>query len=149
MLGDGNCGFRAIVVTELVGEEAWPLLRRAMCKEMQMNREQYLGLYLSQESLDEAIFRIGSHGNGPAPFIHWKDAPMALYSAATFLNIGIAYYGSSNADPVYNYLVLPLKKALGVHSVNKVIHICWVNGNHFVQLLMNDDSSPLPPIHQH
>ena len=64
MLGDGNCGFRAIAVTELGGEEAWPLLRHAISMEMQMNREQYLSLYLSQELLDEAIFRIGSHGNG-------------------------------------------------------------------------------------
>ena len=148
VLGDGNCGFRAIAATELGGEEAWPLLRRAMCMEMQMNRDQYLSLYLSQESLDDAIFRIGSHSNGPAPYIHWMDAPMALYSAATFLNIGIAYYGSADGNPLYNCLVLPLRKASGVHSVNKVIHICWVNGNHFVQLLMNDDSSPLPPVHQ-
>ncbi len=48
----------------------------------------------------------------------------------------------------YSCLVLPLTRAAGVHSVNKVIHICSVNGNHFVQLLMNDDSSPLPPVHQ-
>ena len=116
--------------------------------EMQINRDQYLRLYLSQESLDDAIFRIGSHGNGPAPYIHWMDASMALYSAATFLNIGIAYYGSVSSNPLYNCLVLPLRKAPGVHSVHKVIHICWVNGNHFVQLWMNDDSSPLPPVHQ-
>ena len=148
VIGDGNCGFKAIAATELGGQEAWPLLRRAMSMEMQMNREQYLSLYLSQESLDKAIFRIGSHDNGPAPFIHWMDAPMALYSAATFLNIAIAYYGSADGNSQYNCLVLPIRKASGVNSVNKVIHICWVNGNHFVQLLMNDDSSPLPPIHQ-
>ena len=76
------------------------------------------------------------------------DAPMALYSATTFLNIGIFYYGSADSNPMYNCLVLPLWKAPSVHSVNKVIHICWVNGNHFVQLLMNDDSSPLPSVHQ-
>ena len=102
MLGDGNCGFRAIAVTELGGEEAWPLLRRAMSMEMQMNKAQYLTLYLSQESLDDSIFRIGSHANGPAPFMHWMDAPMALYSAATFLNIAIAYYGSADCDSQYN-----------------------------------------------
>ncbi|XP_057515127.1 uncharacterized protein LOC130796755 isoform X2 [Amaranthus tricolor] len=146
--GDGNCGFRAIATTELGGEEAWPLLRHAMCMEMQMNRDQYLSLYQSQELLDDAIFRIGSHGNGPTPYIHWMDTPMTLYSAATFLNIGIAYYGSADGNSLYNCLVLPLRKASDVHSVNKVIHICWVNGNHFVQLLMNDDSSPLPPVHQ-
>ena len=83
VLGDGNCGFRAIAVTELGGEEAWPILRRAMSMEMQMNRAQYLTLYLSQESLDESIFRVGSHTDGPAPFMHWFDAPMSFYSAAT------------------------------------------------------------------
>ena len=83
-----------ISITELGGEEAWPLLRRALCMEMQMNKEQYLRVYLSAEMLDNAIFSIGSHRNGPAPFIHWLEALMALYSATTFLNIGIAYYGS-------------------------------------------------------
>ena len=71
---------------------------------------------------------------------------MALYTAATFLNIGIAYYSSADGNPNYNCLILPLRKAAGVHSVNKVIHICWVNRNHYVQLLMNNDSSPLPPV---
>ena len=33
-----------------------------------------------------------------------------------------------------------------MHGVHKVIHICWVNRNHYVQLLMHDDSSSLPPI---
>ena len=71
---------------------------------------------------------------------------MVLYSAATYLNIGIAYYGFAYGNPMYNCLVLSLKKAAGVHSVNKVIHIRWVNRNHFVQLLMNENSSPLPPV---
>ena len=30
VIGDGYCGFRAIAVTKLGGEEAWPLLSRAM-----------------------------------------------------------------------------------------------------------------------
>ncbi|XP_057540726.1 protein FAR1-RELATED SEQUENCE 2-like [Amaranthus tricolor] len=49
------------VIAKLGGEEAWLLLRRAMSMEMQMNRAQYLTLYLSQVSLDESIFRIGKH----------------------------------------------------------------------------------------
>ena len=92
------------------------------------------------------MFRIGSHNKGPAPFIHWLEAPLGLYSAATFLNIAIAYYGSSNGNPHYNCLVLPLRRIPEVHGVNKVLYICWVIRNHYVQLLMNDDSSPLPPI---
>ena len=70
VIGDGNCGFRAIAMTKLGGEEAWPILRRAMRMEMQTNRDQYLRVYLSAETLDNAIFRIGSHSNGPAPYIH-------------------------------------------------------------------------------
>ena len=71
---------------------------------------------------------------------------MRLYFAATFLNIGIAYYGSADGNPNYSCLILSLRKAAGVHSVNKVIHICWENRNHYVQLLMKDVSSPLPPV---
>ncbi|XP_057543857.1 protein FAR1-RELATED SEQUENCE 2-like [Amaranthus tricolor] len=66
---------------------------------------------------------------------------------ATFLNIAIAFYGSSNGDSLNNCLILPLRKSQAARSVNKLIHILWVNRNHFVQLFMNDDSSPLPPIH--
>ena len=101
---------RAIAVTELGGEEAWPLLRRAMFMEMQKNREQYLHVYLSAETLDNAMFRIGSHSKGPAPFIYWLEAPMGLYSTATFPNIAIAYYGSTDGIPHYNFLVLPLRR---------------------------------------
>ena len=68
---------------------------------------------------------------------------MGLYFKATFLNIVITYYGSADSNPHYNCLVLPLRTIAGVHGVNKVIHIFWVNRNHYVQLLMNDDSSPL------
>ena len=35
VIGDENCGFRAIAVTELGGEEAWHLLRHAMSLEME------------------------------------------------------------------------------------------------------------------
>ena len=68
--GNGNCGFRAIAVIKLGGEEGWPLLRRAMCMEMQTTREQYLRVYLEAETLENAIIRIGSHSKGPAPFIN-------------------------------------------------------------------------------
>ena len=68
---------------------------------------------------------------------------MELYSAATFLNIGIVYYGSADGNPNYSCLVLPLRRVADVHSVNKAINVCWVNRNHYIQLLMNDDSSPL------
>ena len=71
---------------------------------------------------------------------------MGSYSAVTFLNIAIAYYGSVEGNPQYNCLVLPLRRMAGVHGVHKVIHIFWVNRNHYVQLLINDDSSPIPPL---
>ena len=73
---------------------------------------------------------------------------MGLYSVATFLNIAIVYYGSADGNPYYNCLVLPLRRMSGVHGVHKVIHICWVNRNHYVQLLMNYDSFLLPLIQQ-
>ena len=72
----------------------------------------------------------------------------ALYSAATFLNIAIAYYGSADGHSMYNCLVLPLRRTGGTRGVNKLIHILWVNRYHYVQLLMNDDSSPLPLVQQ-
>ena len=61
-------------------------------------------------SIAGVVSRCYSHSNGPAPYIHWMDALMSLYSAATFLNIGIAYYSSADGNPLYNYLVLPLRK---------------------------------------
>ena len=93
-------------------------------------------MYLSAETLDNAIFSIGSRSKGLALFIHWLEAPMRLYSAATFFNIGIVYYGSADGNPNYSCLVLPLRRAAGVHSVNKVMHVCWVNRNYYVQLLI-------------
>jgi len=146
VLGDGNCGFRAITVTEMGGEENWPLLRRAMSLEMETHRAQYGRIYLSAQTLEEAIYRVGRHSYGPANFEHWMEA-QNLYAAATFLNIAIAYYGAPDGNSTYNFLVLPLRRMAGSRGVNKLVHILWVNRNHYVQLLMNDDTSPLPPIH--
>ncbi|XP_057518331.1 uncharacterized protein LOC130799241 [Amaranthus tricolor] len=53
VIGDGNCGFRTIAVTELGGEEAWPLLRRAMSLKMEKHREQYERVYLSDDLVEE------------------------------------------------------------------------------------------------
>ncbi|XP_057516592.1 uncharacterized protein LOC130797835 [Amaranthus tricolor] len=143
--GDENCGFRAIAVTKLGGEKAWPLLRRAMSLEMEMHRDQYARVYLSAELVENTIYRIGAHSQGPAPYSYWMKMT-ALYYAITFLNIVIAYYGS--ADGKYNCLVLPVRRTGGMHGVNKLVYTLWVNGNHYVQLLMNDDSSPLLPVQQ-
>jgi hypothetical protein len=145
--GDGNCGFRAITVTEMGGEDKWPLLRRGMSLEMETHREQYARLYLSPRVVEEHIYRVGRHSHGPARFEHWMES-QNLYAAATFLNIAIAYYGAPDCGTHYNFLVLPLRRTGGTRSVNKLIHILWVNHNHYVQLLMNDDTSPLPPIQQ-
>ena len=130
-MGDENCGFRVVAVTELGGEEAWPFLRRVMFMEMRVHRPQYLRLYLSAESLNAVMFRIGSYNKGPAPYIHWLDAPLRLYSTTTFLNIAIAYYESSNGNLEYNCLVLPLRRTPGVNGIIKVQHICLVNRSMF------------------
>ena len=148
VIGDGNYEYRVVIITELGGEEAWPLLLRVMFMEMQVHRPQYLHLYLSSELLDEAMFRIGSHNKGLAPFIHWSDASLRLYSITTFLNISIAYYGSSDGNPEYNFLVFPLRRTQGEHGVNKVVDICYVNGNRYIQLLMNHDLSPPPLVYK-
>ena len=133
---------------DVIGDAiACPLLRRAMSLEMETHRDQYARVYLSAELVENAIYRIGAHSKGPAPYIHWMEMT-ALYSATTFLNIAIAYYGSADGNPMYNCLVLPVRRTGGMHGVNKLVHILWVNGNHYVQLLMNDDSSPLPPVQQ-
>ena len=114
---------------------------------METHREQYARVYLSADLVEEAIYRIGAHNKGPAPYSHWMEM-IALYSATTFPNIAIAYYGSTNGNPMYNCLVLLLRRTGGMHGVNKLIHILWVNGNRYVQLLTNDDSSLLPPVQQ-
>ena len=73
VIGDGNCGFRAIAVTELGGEDTWPLLRRAMSLEMETHRDPYVRVYQSTELVEDAIYRIGAHSKGPAPYSHWME----------------------------------------------------------------------------
>ena len=66
--------------------------------------EQYARVYLSADSVEEAIFRIGAHNKGPAPFCHWMEMT-ALYSAVRFLNIAIEYYGSADCHPMYIFFL--------------------------------------------
>ena len=104
---------------------------------METHRDQYGRVYLSADLVEEAIYRIGAYSKGPAPYSHWMEMT-ALYSAATFLNIAIAYYGFADGNLIYNCLVLSLRRTGGMHGINKLVHILWVNRNHYVQLLMND-----------
>ena len=79
---------------------------------METHREQYARVYLSNDLVDEAIHRIGAHNKGPALYNHWMEMT-ALYFAATFLNIAIAYYSSADGNSMYNCLVLPVKENRG------------------------------------
>ena len=110
VIDDDNCGFRAIVVTELGGEEAWPLLRRAMCMEIQMNIEQYLRVYLLAKTLDNAIFSIGSHSNEPARlFTGWKHRWQCTLQRR-FLTLALRIMVLLMVIQT-NCLTLPLRKA--------------------------------------
>ena len=117
VIGDGNCGFRAITITEMGGEDKWPLSRRGMSLDMETHREQYARLYLSPRVVEEHIYRVGRHSHGPARFEHWMES-QNLYAAATFLNIAIAYYGAPDCHPQYNFFVLPLRRMGGTRGVN-------------------------------
>ena len=93
-----------------------------MSLEIETHRDQYARVYLSTDLVEEAIYIIGAHSKGPAPYSHWMEMT-ALYSATTFLNIAIAYYGSPDGNPMYNCLVLPLRRTWRMHGVNKIVHI--------------------------
>ena len=53
---------------------------------MEMHRDQYARVYLSAELVENAIYKIGAHSKGHAPYSHWMEMTAYILYRSTIIN---------------------------------------------------------------
>ncbi|XP_058742469.1 uncharacterized protein LOC131614956 [Vicia villosa] len=133
---DGNCGFRAIASLHGYGTDGWSMVRRDLEKEIIGPRSK---LYedLFGERLPTVRSSLVIETLGQQPPNKWMTLPELGYVIANRYNVVLVSLG----HPSLSYF--PMTSA---HSPNASIYcIRFVNGNHWVQVNMNE-GSPFPPV---
>ncbi|KAI5649533.1 hypothetical protein M9H77_35538 [Catharanthus roseus] len=86
VVGDGNCGFRAVSNFLFGDENHWVEIRRRMCFDLHHHMNLYVQLFASVERVTELI-RQTNWEEGSAPADYWKDTPDHLYVIANTFNL--------------------------------------------------------------
>ena len=127
---DGNCGFRTIVDLLGFGEDGWLRFRKDLLLELQCHSEHYSALYVVEGRIDELTHTLSYFKNCP-PYDRWM----------TMLDIGHLIASCYNAILYHLSLqqcltFLPLRSVPLPLLSRKDIAIAFVNGNHFVEVLI-------------
>ncbi|XP_058749864.1 uncharacterized protein LOC131622860 [Vicia villosa] len=133
---DGNCGFRAIASLHGYGTDGWSMVRRDLEKEIIGPRSK---LYedLFGERLPTVRSSLVIETLGQQPPNKWMTLPELGYLIANRYNVVLVSLG----HPSLSYF--PMTSA---HSPNASIYcIGFVNGNHWVQVNMNE-GFPFSPV---
>ncbi|XP_058732581.1 uncharacterized protein LOC131604110 [Vicia villosa] len=133
---DGNYGFRAIASLHGYGTDGWLMVRRDLEKEIIGPRsklhEDLFGKRLPTVRSSLVIETLGQQ-----PPNKWMTLPELGYVIANRYNVVLVSLG---------YLSLSYFPMTSAHSLNASIYcIGFVNGNHWVQVNMNE-GFPLPPV---
>ncbi|XP_058767246.1 uncharacterized protein LOC131640896 [Vicia villosa] len=133
---DGNCGFRAIVSLHGYGTDGWSMVRRDLEKEIIGFRSKlYEDLFGKRLPTVRSSLVIETLGQQPPN--KWMALPEFGYVIANRYNVVFVSLG----HPSLSYFLMT-----SAHSPNASIYcIGFVNGNHWVQVNMNE-GFPLPPV---
>ncbi|XP_058726299.1 uncharacterized protein LOC131597631 [Vicia villosa] len=136
VMDDGNCGFRAIASLHGYGTDGWSMVRRDLEKEIIGPRSK---LYedLFGQRLPTVRSSLVIENLGQQPPNKWMTLPELGYVIANRYNVVLVSLG---------HLSLSYFPMTSAHSPNASIYcIGFVNGNHWVQVNMNE-GFPLPPV---
>ncbi|XP_058742218.1 PKS-NRPS hybrid synthetase cheA-like [Vicia villosa] len=133
---DGNCGFRAIASLHGYGTDGWSMVRRDLEKEIIGPRSKlYEDLFGQRLPTVRSSLVIETLGQQPPN--KWMMLPELGYVIANRYNVVLVSLG---------HLSLSYFPMTSAHSPNASIYcIGFVNGNHWVQVNMNEGFT-LPPV---
>ncbi|XP_028122706.1 uncharacterized protein LOC114319843 [Camellia sinensis] len=120
-------------------EDDWAQVRHDLLGELHTHKEEYITLYGSYERFQE-LTSILSYFEDSTGYLHWMIMPDMGHLVASCYNI-VLYHLSLQQCLAY----LPLKTVPVPQLDRREIAIGFVNGNHFVQVLLQPDH-PVPPI---
>ncbi|KAL6557107.1 hypothetical protein OROMI_017457 [Orobanche minor] len=141
VMGDGNCGYRAIAPQ--VGyntEDGWKQVRADLYYEIEKNMDFYDHIFRERGAADKMMRALNFFGS-PAPQWSWMDI-MCGAVIATRYNVVLHAFTSRSGSCLTH---LPFRSAPIPFQQRQHIAIALVNDNHFVQVFLNDDY-PVPPI---
>ncbi|KAL6507365.1 hypothetical protein OROGR_023560 [Orobanche gracilis] len=141
VLGDGNCGYRAIAPQ--VGyntEDGWKQVRADLYYEIEQNMNFYDHIFREQGAADN-MMRGLNFFESPAPQWNWMDIMCGAVIATRYNVVLHAFTPRSRSCLTH----LPFRSAPIPFQQRQHIAIALVNDNHFVQVFLNDDY-PVPPI---
>ncbi|XP_028054208.1 uncharacterized protein LOC114258456 [Camellia sinensis] len=127
---DGNCGFRAIAASIGHTEDDWAQVRRDLLGELHTHKEEYITLYGSYERFEE-LTSILSYFEGSPGYSHWMTMLDMGHLVASCYNL-VLYHLSLQQCLTF----LPLRTVPVPQLDRREIAIGFVNGNHFVQVLL-------------
>ena len=103
---DGNCGFRAISISQYGNEDSWPIIRLLMLEEMIVNYHLYVNSDIEYKRI--CFFK------SPAPIDHWMSSfvydvesnalKKPLLVLSSLLSHRISIMPNCQVDPHFNRL---------------------------------------------
>ncbi|XP_028088466.1 uncharacterized protein LOC114289028 [Camellia sinensis] len=136
---DGNCGFKAIAASIGHTEDDWAQVRHDLLGELHTHKEEYITLYGSYERFEELTSILSYFEDSPG-YSHWMTMPDMGHLVASCYNL-VLYHLSLQQCLTF----LPLKTVPVPQLDRREIAIGFVNGNHFVWVLLQPGHR-VPPI---
>ncbi|XP_028108087.1 uncharacterized protein LOC114306953 [Camellia sinensis] len=126
----GNCGFRAITASIGHSENDWAQVRHDLLGELHAHKEEYITLYGSYERFEELTSILSYFEDSPG-YSHWMTMLDMGHLVASCYNL-VLYHLSLQQCLTF----LPLRTVPVPQLDRREIAIGFVNGNHFVQVLL-------------
>ncbi|XP_028105854.1 uncharacterized protein LOC114304908 [Camellia sinensis] len=136
---DGNCGFRAIAASIGHTEDDWAQVRRDLLGKLHTHKDEYITLYGFYEKFEELTSILSYFEDSPG-YLHWMTMPNMGHLVASCYNL-VLYHLSLQQCLTF----LPLRTVPVPQLDRREIAIGFVNGNHFIQVLLQP-GHPVPPI---
>ena len=129
VIGDGNCGFRAIADLLGFGQDGWLQVRKDLLNELHSPLGNYKDLYKASERIEQLTQRLSYFEEFPRND-RWMSIPDMGHLIASRYNVVLFHLSMQQC-----LTFLPLR-SLPVDSVSrKEIAIGFVDSNHFVEVL--------------
>ena len=138
--GDGNCGFRAIVVFEYCDEEKWLDVRQDLKEELTTHEELYKRALGGEEELKKARDIVDWY-ESPAPMKHWYDVMRLGLVVETKYQKICTYWTKT-----WLVTILPLESRTVDQPPSEYINLASIWVDHLIPLHLRTRDLPLPPL---
>ncbi|KAI5657325.1 hypothetical protein M9H77_26118 [Catharanthus roseus] len=130
VIGDGNCGYRAMADFVFGDEHQWPKVCTRILYKLEHSMNLYVNLVGSEECVNELVHRIHWLVYGLALYAYWFKTPNSLHIIANAFNlcvILIAQLGSTTVLPLYSYSDRPEELQLNDMCLIPPLHVQWIH----------------------